>query len=802
MPIPTTPAISELLASIAAIPVDRLGEARQQCESGFLTARLLRDYAGFVALAEHYSRIMDTLGQAVHARDPLYEALQIAESLHLFAAEARLLEAIGRSHYVEGEYRSALQFWARCLEVASLAHEWTSLVLARIGLGMIHDALQDHAKAVAIHRDALQLIRDYRLDSPMLEAKARINLGRNLMLLGQLDEAEAEYQHALTLCAAHGLHEFHTESCFRLAETRLAQDHLDGLQTLLDETLARARSAGYRWTEVHTVRLLAQLAERQGNYPRALPLFEEAIGFAEAIANRHLLASILLDAAHCAEVAGDPSLALRYCQRGHAMELAVLREAAPERMGELESWAGLNPSSSQRLLELSNSSCVDQGDLEQSFELLTIAACQIMDITRAGIWLYAESEQRLQPHTVKQGNGLPAPMPPEFTASASPALFEWLARGGPLVAHDARHHQLTWEMDKPYLSQHDIRSLLAFPLRMERRIVAILVCEVSGSQRNWTPEDVARGNQLADIATRALLNQARQADQQSIQQLNTELQQANAELERRVASRTAELQQAMNQLVQTEKLAALGSLVAGVAHELNTPLGISLTTATTFGDAAKTLRRKLNEGGIKRSELDDFLNQTCEAASLLEHNAWRAAEMIGNFKQVAVDTASDLRRRFDLATTVGEVLFAIGPRFKHTRHQIHTDIAQGIELDSYPGALEQVLANLINNALIHGFAGKSAGEIRIGASADEQQVQLVFSDDGCGIPAHLQKKVFEPFFTTRFGQGGSGLGLYLVYTLVCGRLAGQIELLSEEGHGARFIITLPRVHPDPPDAPA
>lgn len=797
MPIPASSTIATLLGQIAACPADRQEEARDLCEAAFAQARLLRDYAGFVAIAEHYGHIMDNLGRAVLGRDRMYEALQIAQSLHLFAAEAHLLESIGRSHYVQGEYHRALQFWARCIEVATLAQEWTTQILAYIGLGMIHDALKDPATAVVIQRNALQRMQQHNIRSPYLEAKARINLGHNLRQIGELAEAEQQFTTTLALCRTHTLTEFGTETAFRLAETRLAQGQTAQVRDLLEPALATAREAGYAWTEINVLRVLGMLEMQCQQPEKGLPLLQEAISRAEAIANQHLLAALLLDAAECAAATGNCELALEFYRKGHQMELAVVREAAPQRMGELENWAGLHPGSSQQLLDLSNSTHIDLGELEAAFALITHSGCQVMEVGRVGIWLYDESNQSLSAHTLSISGNLVQPPLPVLASETCPAVFEWIKRGGPLVAHDARHHQLSWELLDEYLQPNDIHSLLGYPLRIERKVVAILLCEAVGEQRNWTPEEIARGNQLADIAARALINHERQLDQQNIQRLNASLTRANEELEARVAARSEELARAMNQLVQTEKMAALGSLVAGVAHELNTPLGISLTTATTFGDTARSLHQRIAAGPIKRSELEDFLSQTDEAARLIEHNCWRAAEMIGNFKQVAVDTTSDLRRTFNLATTVKEMLFALGPRFKHSTHSITTEIPADLEFDSYPGALEQVLGNLLMNALIHGFAERKNGLISIRAHArDANQVELIFSDNGSGIPAELQKRVFEPFFTTRFGQGGSGLGLYLVYTLVCGRLAGQIDLHSSPEHGTSFVITLPRQHPD------
>lgn len=273
-------------------------------------------------------------------------------------------------------------------------------------------------------------------------------------------------------------------------------------------------------------------------------------------------------------------------------------------------------------------------------------------------------------------------------------------------------------------------------------------------------------------------------------------------LENRVVERTRELQeanatlsQAMDQLVQREKLASLGSLVAGLAHELNTPIGNALTVSTALSDLYRQFSGLLASGQLKRSALEQFLAENTEAASLIERNLERAATLISHFKQVAVDQASMRRRRFELADLVQDVLSTLSPRLKRSPHRVEVAVPKGLSLDSYPGPLEQVLTNLLENSLVHAWDEGQAGCILIHAApsgeAEGGGVCLVYEDDGCGIPKASRQRVFDPFFTTRLGQGGSGLGLYLVYNLVHGRLGGRIRLLEREGGGVRFQIDLP-----------
>ncbi|KIF79985.1 sensor histidine kinase [Noviherbaspirillum autotrophicum] len=261
------------------------------------------------------------------------------------------------------------------------------------------------------------------------------------------------------------------------------------------------------------------------------------------------------------------------------------------------------------------------------------------------------------------------------------------------------------------------------------------------------------------------------------------------------------LEQAMNQLVQAEKLAALGSLVAGVAHELNTPLGNSLTVASALNEVICTFTDRFNAGSLSKQALLDFIAQCREAAQLIERNSQRAAALIGNFKQVAVDQTSMRRRKFDLRQALDEVLSTLQPNLRHTRHRLEVAVEPGIELEGYPGPIEQIIANLLTNSLLHGLEGIDEGTIRVSAEQRGQdQIALCFSDNGIGMNEATARRAFDPFFTTKLGKGGSGLGLYIVYNLATVVLGGTITLASSPGQGARFELLLPRVAPQAPAA--
>lgn len=258
-----------------------------------------------------------------------------------------------------------------------------------------------------------------------------------------------------------------------------------------------------------------------------------------------------------------------------------------------------------------------------------------------------------------------------------------------------------------------------------------------------------------------------------------------------------QLRMTQDQLVQSEKMAQLGSLVAGVAHEVNTPIGVGVSAASTLREYSGQLQAQYARGAMTRTELERFLVVADESTKLILNNLARAASLIQSFKQVAVDQSSDERRRFELKSYIEEVLSNLTPQLR--RHRVVLRCAGTLWVDSYPGALVQIISNLVNNSLTHAYAPGQAGQITIKASCDDGSVQLDYCDDGHGIAPEHQGKVFDPFFTTRRGQGGSGLGLHIVYNLVTQRLRGRIELASQLGEGVRFRLCFPAGMDQPAD---
>ena len=257
-----------------------------------------------------------------------------------------------------------------------------------------------------------------------------------------------------------------------------------------------------------------------------------------------------------------------------------------------------------------------------------------------------------------------------------------------------------------------------------------------------------------------------------------------------------DLQDAQRSLIEAEKFAALGGLVAGVAHEVNNPVGISLTVASSFARRCAQFSEEIRDGAVRRSKLEEFIAGSHEAAKQLVTNLNRAADLIQSFKQVAVDRSDAERRVFNLREATEQMMVSLRPALKHSLVWLSVDVPEEISLKSYPGPYGQVLTNLVLNALTHAFPDKRAGTLRLSArKLGTDQIEIEFADDGVGMSEEVQRRAFEPFFTTRRNRGGTGLGLHIVYNLVTRRLGGSLRLESRPGHGTVFRIRLPMTAP-------
>jgi len=281
---------------------------------------------------------------------------------------------------------------------------------------------------------------------------------------------------------------------------------------------------------------------------------------------------------------------------------------------------------------------------------------------------------------------------------------------------------------------------------------------------------------------------------QELMAMNEELTAMNGELTARneeLFELNEKLQMVQNSLIQAEKMAALARLVAGMAHEMNTPLGICVTLSSHLEQITKEFSKLFDTGIMKRAELEEFIEECCEASHLLLINTGRAANLVNNFKQVSVDQASEVRRVFGVKEYLDEILVTLTSKLQNTGHKVQISCDEKIYIHGYPGALSQILINLIVNSLTHGYDAGQEGIITIIVEQVGDDLVMTYKDNGKGIDEDVLAKIFDPFFTTRRNQGGTGLGLSIVYNLVTQLYAGKIECFSQIGEGVTFRIRIP-----------
>ena len=329
---------------------------------------------------------------------------------------------------------------------------------------------------------------------------------------------------------------------------------------------------------------------------------------------------------------------------------------------------------------------------------------------------------------------------------------------------------------------------LGVPMMVANEALGAVVVQSYDPDIRFTDADPSMLSMVADTMAEALhRRRLREALERTVAERTRQYEQSNQTLQDTVST----LERAMRELVQAEKLASLGSMVAGISHELNTPIGNAVTVSTALDERFAQLTAQVAEGGLTRSGLDSFLSAGREMNSLVVRSTQRAAELISSFKQVAVDQTSAQRRVFDLQQVVESILIASAHALDRPQIHIHNAIPAALVCDSYPGPLGQVVANLIQNALLHAFSGPHCGSIQIAAELQGLQVWLSVTDDGAGMSAQVLARAFDPFFTTRLGQGGSGLGLAVCHRIVTSVLGGDLSVSSALGQGACFVLKFP-----------
>ncbi|WP_348943610.1 ATP-binding protein [Chitinibacter sp. FCG-7] len=785
-PFSSTPQFAQLVAQIEGQLHNERTLAQQSLDQLLAQTRAERDAVGFITAVELLSQI--TYGDT--SLDLQYEALQMAQGHHLFAAEARLLNLIGRALYASARYQEAMQTWARCLETAELSQQYVCWVKAKMGLGQIYDALGDPASAVRLHQEAIE--RCAQLDDRWLLLQAHINLGVNLHKLRRSDEALAAFNFALDTARELKHADDEAEVLMRIGELYVTKQVFPLALRSLDSACVIAERTGYRWAWAQSLLLRAECLLRMARPKEALQEVHHGLEIAKQAGASHVRMKLLYLLAEVCEALDDFATALQMQRQAQQLERQINQSLQRDPLQQIAQIAGLSPNADQMLLDLASDPRLEQGDLPVLSQILCQTACKVLQLAQASFWQWSADRQTLHCLLRVAQDGALLQAGPDVPRSKLELLFGYLEAGEIVVAHSAAQHVYTWQWSELSLHLQGISALILVPVRLNDCSVAVLAFEHLHQQRNWQRDELQHATQLGLLASRALAQHQQRQYQLQIARLNEQLQNQNEMLELRVTERGQALQQASQKLVQAEKLAALGYLVAGFAHKLNTPLGSVLTAASTFSEKSSEISRLLDAGAMKKSQLEQFLAEGHTIAEIIQRNAHRASDMIRDLRQLAADDDAMLAARLGLKSLVDEIIARYAARSDASLIRFHNLLDEGLHILSYRAVLELIVAQLIQNSLRHAFAPGQSGQIEIASQyTGAGQLQVLYRDNGVGIVSELQQKAFEPFYTTQFGQGHSGLGLYQVYSLVHGKLGGEIALRSEPGQGLEITLTLP-----------
>ena len=731
--------------------------------------------------------------------------------------------------YSTGSFASAVVQFDKAFDAAIQSGQLLVAVVATVNAGNAYVVLNDHDAALeclqrgldlarptgwaialgpCLHQMAEILVAMDRLDAaqPMLDEAMQIyaplrnsrNYGSVLSSQAQLAQKLGDHARALALFRELVARAQRLDQADQVieAQTGVANALLhmgDGAQAEAEvvEVLGMAQRQGAAILEVKAQRLLARIHTSRGHRAEATACLEQALSIARnvdgylipsdlllAIAEEYALAGRHAEAYHHAVLAGDARervLNREASNRATAMQVRMDTERARaesdfhRRQAEAETRrAALLQQSSDtlKLLGAIGQEITSQLDQEQVFNVIERHMHGLLHSTSFAIYLMDPDGQGLTSvYDVEEGRRLPT----DHLRLDDQTSF------GARCVRERRELLIDFtdfaQMPKYVPGTLATLSALFAPLTIGDRALGVMT--IQSTRANAYSENERLVFRTLSAYTAIGLDNA---------------------------MAYSHLRDAKDQLVVHEKLAALGSLVAGVAHELNTPLGNSLLTATTLQENTEALAAAVASGSMRRSTMTDYIASCREGLELVTRGLRSAGELVQSFKQVAVDRATEQRRTFDLLRTSQEVVATLQRSIQVAGHRLEMDIPKGIALDGYPGPYGQVLTNLINNAALHAFGSRRGGVMQLTAQVVRNSlVEVSFSDDGVGIAPENLKRIFDPFFTTKLGQGGSGLGMSISYNIVTSLFGGELDVESTPGHGCRFTLRLPLVSPYHPE---
>jgi len=717
------------------------------------------DFRGVLAaLRADYEACIASFGAAFEA------ALESGQLRRAIALASNL----GFNYGNMADYETALSWLQRGLELARAAG-WPSLVggcLMHVGEVLRHLGQLDAAREAL--QEAQQVLRPLphgRNQAVRLNVLARIELES-----GRYAEALAAYEEMAALPSAAAA-DLRVIAGIGRARALLGLGRVAEAATGIQQTLSRARAQFNRNYEIEALWAQADIALALDPHgPAALGWYEQALAQAASLPAYRPQAA-LLEAASAAQAAqGRFERAYALAHEASANRQRHFSEEATRRMTGLRAQHQMERArvehehlrrNHELLLHLSSISQEITTELqaERIFEALERLVHTMLDAQSVAIYTLDEAGGQLVcSFGMESGQAFVDPpialdSPNSYCARALRERREFVLGAG--------------ELADPHSEVPGTRAMLSMmfvPLRLSERMLGVMTVQSVRAAAYGEREQLIL-RMLCSYGAIALENA-------------------------RAYQRLGALQQ---QLMAQEKLAALGAMVAGVAHELNTPIGNSLLVASTVLAATHALAERVEQPQpMRRAELQAYLQQAGEGLAVIERSMQGAGALVSSFKQVAVDRSAEQRRRFRVAEVCEQCAQTLGVALRQAGVGLQLQLETAPQLDAYPGALGQVLVILMSNALTHAFAGRSGGTLTLELHAlAGERISLSVADDGVGMSEAVRRRVFEPFFTTRFGQGGSGLGLSIAHNIVESLLGGHLSVSSAPGQGSRFTVELP-----------
>ncbi|RVU32024.1 sensor histidine kinase [Rheinheimera riviphila] len=440
------------------------------------------------------------------------------------------------------------------------------------------------------------------------------------------------------------------------------------------------------------------------------------------------------------------------------------------------------------LLEVSRSHAIDSGAFDDAVHLILQSLQRGLVVRRVSLWFYGADGQSMVCHTLLDA-GTVHQEPLQLLATQYPQYFTALRSERAIVADDAHTNPYTQEFSAGYLPLYQISSMLDLPIRHLGKMIGIICCEHAGAARQWQATEVRFAGGLADQIGRAL-------NAQQFLQLQLQLEQLNSELEQRVEQRSEQLrvsdqdlEKAHQQILDQARLATLGGIVAGVAHEVSSPLGVALLAGTNVQDLFADLQQKTADRSLTSRMWDDYVLRISEGQQILLSNLQRAQRLMDQFKATAACQTKAQSSSVQFLELVQNLLASLTPVTKQQKVQFELNIDDKLQLVTAADVWLQILTNLVLNSCHHAFVGIMQPKIYISAAFNaDQEFEFCYRDNGIGMDDSTKARVFEPFFTTRAREGGTGLGMSIIRQLVSDKLQGQLELHSASNDGFRLVI--------------